>query len=269
MRMSPSTHPYTCARRARVLPHGLRTVPRGWWLRHKSRSVSPQTTTRASAQATRASSVGRADPADLTVHGKPRPASRKRHAHSCSSTAGSCSRSRAVSVAVFASSSASIRPQSCIRARPAAALTARGALGRRGLQRALDAARLWWRRPPLTPLRPLRAPATHRGPRARQPPPPRPGPAAAAAPRRTPSCRRPARLAAAAGREGRRRPAAPAGPARPPRAPPRPRPPPLPRPPASSSTAPSTAARPPPPAPPRRQLPPRARPAGPRLARVE
>ena len=29
MRMSPSTHPYTCARRARVLPHGLRTVPRG------------------------------------------------------------------------------------------------------------------------------------------------------------------------------------------------------------------------------------------------
>ena len=29
MRMSPSTHPYTCARRVRVLPHGLRTVPRG------------------------------------------------------------------------------------------------------------------------------------------------------------------------------------------------------------------------------------------------
>ena len=40
----------TCAKRVRVLPHGLRAVPWGAWLRHKSRSVSPQTAARAGAQ---------------------------------------------------------------------------------------------------------------------------------------------------------------------------------------------------------------------------
>ena len=58
----------TCAKRVRVLPHGLRAVPWGAWLRHKSRSVSPRTTTHAGAPTTRALVVGRADPAD-PVHG--------------------------------------------------------------------------------------------------------------------------------------------------------------------------------------------------------
>jgi hypothetical protein len=53
----------------RVLRHGLRVVPRGAWLRHKSRSVTPRTTAHAGAQAARASVVGRADPADPAVHG--------------------------------------------------------------------------------------------------------------------------------------------------------------------------------------------------------
>jgi hypothetical protein len=51
-----------------VLRHGLRAVPRGAWLRHKSNSVSPRTTAHAGAQAARASAVGRAHPANPPVH---------------------------------------------------------------------------------------------------------------------------------------------------------------------------------------------------------